>query len=303
MLTRLGRNLTNPLNVSSLEAITGTLKSKKTPAKTAFNRQSKEDISIKEENVSVKEENVSVQGNSVNKKPQLKKALSFRQTITSQKRSDIANAGSSSLKRATSFKHVPSSVSKPVTQAVKTVQNVKQKLTVPYSPNFSVRTRPSVRPPPPIAKPNATLPNTAKKAVKPQLTKAQATSSPQPRAVDSTDSTKRRSTSWMIPLTPEKTTTSNSVSSPRTPNVKPFVRKSFSESKTMPKRSTTLGRSDSNAAMARPSSTLLRKSVAPSTFGNESRLSRSVWSIPKEPTEKYVCYSAFQKFTKIFKIF
>jgi hypothetical protein len=92
----------------------------------------------------------------------------------------------------------------------------------------------------------------------------------------------------MIPLTPERKTTpsKSGPNTQHTPNVKPFIRKSFSESKAASNRSVQINRSVSSVSMVRPlTSVLPRKSVAPSILGRDSSR-RSVWSVSKEPSEK-----------------
>lgn len=319
LLARLGRNLSNPPSVSSWEALTGTLKSKKAPTNINLVNQ-KETVSIKNENAA-RPKSVSswealkgslrnkttmkatpVQPNEANlvklhaiTKPEkgvsVKRTLSFAQTATSLKRTNIANNGAT-LKRSTSFKSIPTSTKKPVAPQVSQSTRVqKQKLTVPISPTFSNRTKQ----PPEAIKPQSV---TATKSV--MVCKMPANKVPKqvlhiasssPKTVDNTAHvgavTKRKSSSWMIPLTPErKGSPSKAVSSTQhTPNIKPFVRKSFSEARAVPIRSTQINRSVSTVSMNRPPSTFPRKSVAPSTLGKESNR-RSIWSISKEPSEK-----------------
>lgn len=320
LLARLGRNLSNPPSVSSWEALTGTLRSKKTPTGTNLVKP-KEITSVKNEDTT-KPKSVSswevlkgslknrktttkaipVKANEANpikphattqsgKSVQLKRTLSFGQTATSLKRTNIASGGAT-LKRATSFKPIPTSVKKPAAPQVSQITHEqKQKLTVPHSPNFSNRTKQ----PPAVTKPQAltaTNPVASRKMPASQVPKhiSHIASSPQ-KIVDKTatvaDMTKRKSSTWMVPLTPErKSSPSKAVSnSQHTPNIKPFNRKSFSEARPVPVRSTQINRSVSTVSMIRPPSTLPRKSVAPSTLGKESNR-RSVWSVSKEPSEK-----------------
>lgn len=286
LLMRLGRNLRNPLSVSSLEALTGTLRSKKAPPNASIARlkEDPKEVIIKQE---IPEK----------KQAQLKRTLSFGQTATSLRRTNIANGGASTLKRSVSFKSVATPVMKIValSKATQVARAPKPKLTVPYSPNFSNRVRPPVvKPPLPSKQSNPVLRKTPadqtpksllKKAPLPGVCSVIKTEPPV------TDATKRKSSTWMVPLTPEqKMPPPKCASSPRTPIVKPFIRKSFSESKNQPNRSVQLARSVSNATMVQPSSIFPRKSVANTTLSKESRFSRSIWSAPKEPSEKYVIF-------------
>lgn len=284
LITRLGRNSNVPLSEASIEALTGTLRNKKAQGNSSA-------VKPKEEK---KELILPKPDNSVKKSVPLKRTLSFGQTATSLKRTTIANGGAP-IKRAISFRAIPTSAPKMVApQAPQMARPQKSKLTVPYSPNFTNRSRqpPAIKPPLSTSKPVAGL-----------VRKLNVTQTPKPlpaaRAVNysgpvvSEITTKRRSSSWMVPLTPEqkvssiKMTPPRSASSPRTPNVKPFIRKSFSESKTLPNRSTQLARSTSTATVALASSTLSSKGIANSTQLKESRSSRSIWNVSKEPSEKY----------------
>ncbi|XP_057375652.1 uncharacterized protein LOC130696584 [Daphnia carinata] len=319
LLARLGRNLSNPPNVSSWEALTGTLKNKKAPTNINLVKP-KETVSIKQENAA-KPKKVSsweaLKGSLRNKttvkaipvqanegvpaklhattKPEkglsVKRTLSFGQTATSLKRTNIANNGAT-LKRSTSFKSIPTSTKKPVAPQVSQATHVqKQKLTVPCSPNFSNRTRQpaaAIKPQSVTATKSAMVCKLPSSNVPKQFSHIASSS---PKTVDNTAHvgavTKRKSSSWMVPLTPErKGSPSKAVSSTQhTPNIKPFVRKSFSEARAVPIRSTQINRSVSTVSMNRPPSTLPRKSVAPNTLGKDSNR-RSVWSISKEPSEK-----------------
>lgn len=305
-MVRLGRNLANPLSVSSLEALTGMLRSKKPPANVTPVKAKEPGIEAAP-SVPVKQES----GVKPERNAQVKRTLSFRQTVTSMKRSTMANGGAP-LKRATSFKSVPASVKSVPTSVKKPMAPLssqmarvqKQKLTVPHSPNFTNRTR----------QPQAAKP-TVQSVTKTSLRKIPARNAPKLTAAGSSSKqtgaevsirvvaqvNKRNSSSWMIPLTPDRkispskspSSTSKANSSIHTPNVKPFIRKSFSESKAKPtvaNRSTLLSRSVSTAAIRPQSSFIARKSVAPSTLGKESRLSRSTWGVPKEPSEKYTFF-------------
>jgi len=319
LLVRLGRNLSNPLSVTSWEALTGTLKSKKAPTSAT---KSKEPAQVKIEkevkpNVSswetlrgsLKNKKVTVNATTVTKKnetvpvklestaksesKQIKRTLSFGQTATSIKRTNLANGGTT-LKRATSFKSIPTSAKKPVASQVTQLSSThKQKLTVPCSPNFTNRTKQPSAAIKTIPVASSAKPVAICKRAPVQVPRSfQPVSSSSEKALDTaglvSEVTKRKSASWMIPLTPERKT-SPSKSGPNaqhTPNVKPFIRKSFSESKAASNRSVQINRSVSSVSMVRPStSTLPRKSVAPSILGNDSSR-RSVWGVPKEPSEK-----------------
>jgi len=320
LLLRLGRNLSNPLSVTSWEALTGTLRSKKTPTG-AIAVKPKEPVQVKIEKEtkpkvsswdalkgSFKSKKATAKASTtksvesvpvkleapVKSERQVKRTLSFGQTATSIKRTNLANGGAT-LKRATSFKSIPTPAKKPVApQATHLTLVQKQKLTVPCSPNFTNRTKQQSAPLKSAPVASSTRPITGSKMKPIQLPKSfQPVSSSSVKALDSpglvSEVTKRRSSSWMIPLTPPERKTTPSKSGPNTqhtPNVKPFIRKSFSESKAVPNRSVQINRSVSSVSMIRPStSTLPRKSVAPSILQKDSSR-RSVWSVSKEPTEK-----------------
>ena len=282
MALRLARNLGKPISVASLDALTGTLRSKRAPIATPVKTNEQITAPPKQE-IEKKQE----------RKAPLKRTLSYGQTATSLKRTNIANGGIT-LKRATSFKSIPAtkkSVAPCPAKDPQVARVQKQKLTIPHSPNFTNRNRQ-----PPVPKP---IVQSTAKSVKTQanhVLKAAANSSSQATgAAGSTvkvvnEVNKRKSSSWMVPFTPERKSPPRAPSSatkpnpsPRTPNVKPFIRKSFSESKTAPNRSTLLSRSVSTVAIRLQSSSLARKSVAPSTLGKESRFS----VLKKEPSDKY----------------
>lgn len=296
MMKRLVRHHANPsLPLASMEALTGTLKSKK-PA-TAVDLDPSDGAKPIIEASKPKE---------AVKKTSIKSSLSFRQTATSLKRANIASLGVQ-LKRSQSLKSVtaqekPVVVKKDVEKKIPAPQPRLQKLTkltVPQSPKFSARsqirstTRPpvasSLKPPvPTIARQVPQARVTKLPAVRPKTTTSVATRD----QVDAQPviTVKRKSSTWMIPLTPDRAVPPTPVqgfSSPRTPiAVKPYIRKSLSDSKAPRNGSPKpLARSVSNAALARASSSnLLRKSVAATP--NRSMLSRSSIHIQKEPSQQ-----------------
>ena len=247
----------------------------------------------------------------------MKKSLSFRQTATSLKRANLATMGiqthrtelakreplASSRKPvatvpARSAPVAPSNVKKPVgtipsnsfvhkkpATAVpprSTIlkkpatgippakqANLNRKLTLPQSPNFSSRLKER-------SAAKVLTAHTAGKVLpsisaRPAATQAAASKVSQVKKETESQNT----ATWVNPLTPEARATparilmAKSVAktplSPSTPKIKPFARKSFTDVK------------------VRPSS-----SVSFRTGNNESKLSQSMWSLKKEPSEKYV---------------
>jgi hypothetical protein len=319
LLVRLGRNLSNPLSVSSWEALTGTLRSKKAPtsavkSKEPVQAQIEKEVkpnvsswdalrgSLKNKKGTVKATTVTKPNEAVAVKVEnaaksesrpIKRTLSFGQTATSLKRTNLANGGAT-LKRATSFKSIPTSAKKPVAPPATQLTSVqKQKLTVPCSPNFTNRTKQQTAAIKSVPVASSTKPVAVSKRAPVQLPRSfQPVSSSSEKALDTAETVpeviKRKSSSWMIPMTPERKASPSKTgpNAQHTPNVKPFIRKSFSESKTASNRSVQINRSVSSVSMIRPSTTTLpRRSVAPSLLGNDSSR-RSVWGVSKEPSEK-----------------
>ncbi len=310
-----------------MEALTGTLKSKKPSTNADLVTGQSEDATPVE----------ATKPKGTVKTSNIKSSLSFRQTATSLKRANIASLGVQ-LKRSQSLKSVTSQ-EKPVVvkkdvekkmpapqpriqkltkltvpQSPKFSSSSSQsrstpapqprlqkltKLTVPQSPKFSARSqsRPTTRPPvasslkPPVPTTARQVPQartTQPPAVRPKTTTSVATGD----QVDAQPviTTKRKSSTWMIPLSPDRAVPPTPVqgfSSPRTPiAVKPYLRKSLSDSKAPRNASPKpLARSVSSVALARASSSsVLRKSVAPTP--NRSMLSRSSIHIQKEPSQQ-----------------
>ena len=258
---RICKNSGTTRSVASIEAITGTLRSKKPaiapPAAAAM--PAKQPTVAKKEIVPIAKPEVN--------KQQKKTFIGFRQTATSMKRAEMAQAGvkpkAQVAKPAVATAAAPIKAKKPSVAHTRAIGLLKKKLTVPQSPNFTVRRQTIARQP---------LPNPS-------------TSASNTTVVDGSPS-RRSSITWTVPFTPEAR---RQESSPlRTPKVKNFTRKSFSETKSparkVPAVPVQLIRSSSSASLAR----LSRPSVAFASSINASRFSRSFFDLPKELSEKYV---------------
>jgi hypothetical protein len=258
---RICKNSGSTASVASIEAITGTLRSKKPltatapPAATAARPAKLPTVAKKEIVPTTKPE--------VNKQQQ-KKIFGFRQTATSMKRAEMAQAGVKSKVPVTKPTVVANvETKKPSVGHVRAVGLLKKKLTVPHSPNFSVRRQTIAQ---------KSIPN-------PSIAAATTT------VIDGSPS-RRSSITWNVPFTPEARQQGNSPL--RTPKVKIFTRKSFSETKSparkIPAVPVQMIRSSSSASLAR----LSRPSVAFASSISTSRFSRSFFDLPKELSEKYV---------------
>ena len=200
-------------------------------------------------------------------------------------------------------KPLPTSMKKPYPNSVppSKVANLSRKLTLPKSPNFTSRLKqkyankpaanlflkPSVAPKVPAPSKSTLIKSENEKSNMQGIKKYEK----KDLTVSETDASKRNSSTWMVPLTPEKTIAlaakgkSNGTSiaktlAPRTPKIKPFARKSFTDAK-VPRQ---LARSNSTVTIGTQSSLSRQSSAA--TARKESRFSQSLWIIPKEPTEK-----------------
>ena len=226
LMKRLGRNQSKPLSLETAEALTGTLRNKKPTALVAH--------SIQDAPLPPKAE--------VPKRPAaVKSSLSFRQTATSEKRANLATAKGALQKNPLPPKTQPVAVKRPATAPVPAHARLqKQKLTIPQSPNFSTRRVPTR---------TATRPATAPLSIKSHMVAARTTTFKQPakpivaplgkkKAPTSTDKVdgepvitrKRNSASWTVPLSPKRAEPVKATPVLSTPKVKPFVRKSMSES-------------------------------------------------------------------------
>ena len=267
-MMRLNRNNPNPSNIYSLEAIAGIQRSKNPPEK---HQATSVTTTVKNEAVKTEE------------KPQLKKNLMIRQTATSMKRATMTT-GSFKPREVFTARPALNINKKPEVPQVKSLK-VNPKLTMPRSPSFTHR---APRPAPAVQKPTASKNSGPAKPVPKTEQKKVATQTPRKtEAVPEVKST-RKSSSWMIPLTPEKaiTVVDGAKNSPRTPKVKPFVRKSFSESKVTRKSVAPLNRTLNPMPAPKPAS-MVRRSVSVSTLNSSRSSVRSSWMFQKEPSEKY----------------
>ena len=255
LVKRLTRNLkTNTLSTSSIDALTGTGSSKK-PARAAPH--------VGTAPVLVKQAAVKRETTAPAAKPQAVKQQvkpTYRQTATSQKQADMALSKPRPPPATTQTK-------KPAAITTKTFVTLKKKLTVPQSPNFSVRRQTVAKHP--VARVEATAPSTA-------------------TVVDGNTSGSRRSSiTWTVPFTPERP--QQPPNSPRTPIGKIFFRKSFSETKSpvrkVPAVPVPMIRSSSSNSLARLSRPNTKRSVAFASSTSTSRFSRSFFDIPQQLSE------------------
>jgi len=254
----------------------------------------------------------------------MKKSLSFRQTATSLKRANLATMGiqthrpetlkresqtapsrksvavtsvikknptasvlPTNVKKTVAVMHPSSSIMKKPTTSVPsrpTVLNkpaagippakqasLTRKLTLPKSPNFSSRLKERST----VKLSQAQIADKVPPSISTKPTITQPVAKKIPLAEKKVISS--ASTTWINPLTPEARTTparilgaesvAKILSSPSTPIVKPFSRKSFTDVK------------------ARSSASVSFKSDH-----EESKLSRSLWNVRKEPSEKYALF-------------
>jgi hypothetical protein len=212
-------------NVSSLDALRESLKNKKGTGKATSVTKPNEAVAVKMENAAKSES-----------RP-IKRTLSFGQTATSRKTTNLANGGAT-LKRATSFKSIPTSAKKAVAHPATQVTSIqKQKLTVPCSSNFTNRTKQQTAAIKSVPVASSTKPVAVSKRAPVQVPRSfQPVSSSSEKALDTAETVheviKRKSSSWMIPLTPERKSSpsKSGLNAQHIPNVKPFIRKSLSES-------------------------------------------------------------------------
>ena len=268
-MTRLNRNNPNPSKICSLEAIAGIQRSKNSPAK---HQATSATATMKKEAAKTEE------------KPQLKKNLMIRQTATSMKRATMTT-GSFKPREVFTARPAPNINKKPEVPQVKSLK-VNPKLTMPRSPSFTHR---APRPAPSTQKPITTSKNSGPAKPVPK-TEQKKVANQTPRKTETVPEVKstRKSSSWMIPLTPEKaiTVVDGAKNSPRTPKVKPFIRKSFSETKVTRKSVAPLNRTLNPMPAPKPTS-LVRRSVSVSTLNSSRSSVRSSWMFQKEPSEKY----------------
>ncbi len=267
---RLSRNNPSSLHVSSLEAIAGIQ-----PI-----RELSEDLSGTE----VPFPKVTAPINKIPKE-QMRKTLVFRHTTTSLKRATINNGVFRAHDQVKAL-----SKPKPLPAPVKILKS-NPKLTVPQSPTFSHRPARPLLSGKLVAETKESKPEMEAKSQKPSSWKSSVASKSESKAevaqpTAMVDPKSCSSSNWMMPLTPDKGTSTVDGSTPKgTPKVKPFARKSFSETK-LPRKSVQPPLNRSVHFLAVKSDVNSRRSTAaPASRPSLKSASRSSWMIQKEPSD------------------